>query len=150
MSAKTPFPEMREQNPITRAKHKQQIFWQIQLPLIGVGVLVIIAIIVVLLASTTQIATWANISVFYMGLTYLILALVMLIISIGASYLLYRANRNLPFLTFQWQRFLFLVKYRTEIVSNKATEPFLRMHGFMASGRALFRGKRDTKPRSTK
>jgi uncharacterized membrane protein YhdT len=145
MSDKNAFPEMRERNPVTRAKHKKQIFWQIQLPIIVVCVLVLIAIIVVLLASATQIATWANISIFYMGLMFLVVALVLIAITIIGSYYLYRANRQLPFLTFQGQRFLFILENRTHRISDKIARPFVRFHGLVASGGAIFRGKRDTK-----
>ena len=144
MADKITFPEMRERNPVTRAKHKKQIFWQIQMPLIVVGILVLIAIIVVLLASATQIATWANISVFYMGLIFLVVALIFTAITIIMSYYLYRANRKLPFLTFQGQRFLFILENRMHRISDKSVEPFVRLHSFVASGRAIFRGKRDT------
>jgi predicted Na+-dependent transporter len=132
-------PELKQRNPITREAHRRQTFWQIYLPLIVFGVLVIVTIILSIFAENQAASKWADISLIFM----ISLAMVtFLIIIVGLVFSVYYTRQLLkatPFFFFTIQRYAYIIEIRVKRVSNAAAEPFLRLNSYIAGARALRR-----------
>jgi predicted Na+-dependent transporter len=130
-------PELKQRNPITREAHRRQTFWQIYLPLIVFGVLVIVTIILSIFAENQAASKWADISLIFM----ISLAMVtFLIIIVGLVFSVYYTRQLLkatPFFFFTIQRYAYIIEIRVKRVSNAAAEPFLRLNSYIAGARAL-------------
>ncbi|UCD42321.1 MAG: hypothetical protein JSV69_01495 [Chloroflexota bacterium] len=130
-------PELKQRNPITYEAHRRQTFWQIYLPLIIFGVLVIIMIVLALLADDQANSKWADISLIFM----ISIAMVMfVIVTVGLAFLAYYTTQLLktaPYYFYVIQRYAYLIEIRVRSYSNTAAEPFLRVRSFMAGARAI-------------
>jgi hypothetical protein len=132
-------PGEKQRNPITHEAHRRQTFYQIYLPLIIFGVLVIFTIILALLADDEAASTWSDISLIFM----ISLAMVtFVIVTVGLVFLAIYTRRLLkatPYFFFVIQKYTYLVEIRVKRASNVAAEPFLRLNSYIAGVRALRR-----------
>ena len=132
-------PGAKQRNPITHEAHRRQTFFQIYLPLIIFGVLVILTIILALLADDESASTWSDVSLIFM----ISLAMVtFVILTVSLVYLAIYTRRLLkatPYFFFVAQRYTYLVEIRVKRASNIAAEPFLRLNSYIAGARALRR-----------
>ncbi len=100
-------PHRRPQHPSYR-KHRRQVAWQILLPVLLAGVLLVVAAILVSLGTfraNGDVGRWAAISTMWLSLPVMIGALVMLVLFVGLAYLLARAAGFIPPYTLQAQLF---------------------------------------------
>lgn len=132
----------RHRNPVTYQKYKREVFYQIYLPTI-IGALVLLVIVAgILIASargTGDISKWADTALISLIVPALIITLVFTIASVGMIYLVTRLLAESPFFFKRVQDFFVLVGLRVRKASDLSVEPFLRVHGLMASLRALRR-----------
>lgn len=139
--------QLPERNPKTFAEHRREVFWQITLPLIF-GFLLLLAAIAAIIFSATQPAPelnrWADVSLMWMILPALFLALLILIIVAGFVYLITMLLRLIPRYARAVQLFLEAAKTRTSRITDFLIEPFLRTHSILAVLHRLFRSKRTT------
>ncbi len=144
MSMIDPFPKssLPERNPITHEKHRQEVLWQITVPLVvGLTLVLLLLLGVIWSASggSEQVSRWADVSLVFLSLQVLVIGLVLLVMLIGAAYVVTMLVRILPGYARMAQDFFLSVSIRVRQGSDKAVEPFLRYHSFIASVRALFR-----------
>lgn len=131
--------QLNERNPITYQAHKRQITWQIFVPF-GVGLLLVLAIAVCATqGSNFQVSQWADASLVMMIFSWMLLGFLSLVGLIFSIFAISRVLRFLPFYFFRFQGFLFRLQIRSHAISNRAVEPFLRMHSFTAKANALKR-----------
>ena len=96
MQEKTIIPVERVRNPDTHAKHRREVFWQIVVPL-GVGILFVIALAGGLIVFEVGDASlWADISLIWLIMPVLLMALIPLALLLAMIYLLVIILRDLP------------------------------------------------------
>ena len=132
-------PDSKQRNPITHEAHRRQAFWQIYLPLIIFGVLVVVVIILALFAESEQASKWSDIALIYMislAMVTFVIVIITLVFSVIYTRRLLRAT---PYFFFVVQKYTYLVEIRVKRASNIAAEPFLRLNSYIAGVRALRR-----------
>lgn len=146
--AKPPLPEP---NPITRLAHRQQSLWQIKLPIAISILLVSVSGVMVLVAGFgrgAELSTLSDISVMWLIVPMLILGSMLVLVQIALIYLLFRFLPIIPGNSRKVQDFFVLLSKQVRKISDKSTEPFLRVHSMNASFVAFRRSVRQSFRRS--
>jgi MFS superfamily sulfate permease-like transporter len=111
--------------------------WQITLPLV-LGVVVVLALAVLAgLAGEAEASLWADISVIFLLIPTMLVALLFLLLVAGLIYVLLRLLKILPRYGLIAQNFVYKVEHRARSGANLAAEPILRYHSFVAAVRTL-------------
>jgi hypothetical protein len=130
-------PPLPERNPVTHKTHGRQVLWQITLPLV-LGVVVVLALAVLAgLAGEAEASLWADISVIFLLIPTMLVALLFLLLVAGLIYVLLRLLKILPRYGLIAQNFVYKVEHRARSGANLAAEPILRYHSFVAAVRTL-------------
>lgn len=132
----------RERNPLTERNHRREVFWQIYLPLIGGGIILLLLAAGVLITSiqgTARLDTWAAISEIFLTVPTMFAALIFLALIAGAAYLITRLLGAIPYYACLLQDIFVLIEVRVKKAADLSAEPFLRLHSFSAGLRALGR-----------
>jgi len=126
-------------NPLTHKAHGRQVLWQITLP-IALGMVVVLVLAVLAgMASEANASLWADISVIFLLIPTMLVALLFLLLFAGLIYALVRILQILPRYALIAQNFVYKVEGRARSGANLAAEPILRYHSFVAVVRTLFR-----------
>jgi hypothetical protein len=144
MSANPPPParQLPERNPVTHQKHRQEVLWQITLPLLLGLASVLAAAILVVIASFQggeQASVWADISTVWLIIPLLFATLIFLALTAALAFGVTMLLRRLPPYARLVQDFFKTVSYQVRRYSNKAVEPVLKAHGAAAALRSLRR-----------
>ena len=130
---------LQQRNPITKEAHQRQTFFQIYLPLIIVALLMILIVVVALLAQNEQVSKWADISLIFLISVWLVVSLLVIALTIVASFYLTRLLKASPYFFFEVQRITFIIEMRSKAIGNSIVEPVLRVNSYIAGARALRR-----------
>jgi hypothetical protein len=130
-----------EQNPVTAARHRKEVFWQITFP-VGIFILVLLAMGLLASIPGTSVSVWANISLIWLIILMLIFTLILMFILAALAYLVIRINQTLPPYAFRAQCFFARLTGQVAHICDKAVEPALRSHALSASLRGLWRSVR--------
>lgn len=125
-----------ERNPITYQKHRHEVFWQITIPLLVGGILIVVPMCLVVLGAVTGAAgleKLASISLIWLILIAMVLSLFSIVLVVALGYLITMMVRTIPPYSRQAQDAFSLLDVRVRGLSDKVVEPFLRYHGFSAS-----------------
>jgi hypothetical protein len=126
-------------NPRTRAAHRREVFWQIAIPF-TIGVIIIIGLAVGLgLLGVGSTSRWSDISMIWLLLPLLVLALIPIALLMGMIYGLMRVLQALPVYAFQAQNAVAQLAAGVRRVADQSVEPFLRVKSGLASLKALRR-----------
>jgi uncharacterized membrane protein YedE/YeeE len=134
-------PKLPERNPVTYQNHRKEVLWQITIPAI-VGILVIVGLLVLVLlvpGGAEGHSRWADISLIWLILPILVLALVLLLIFGGLAYAIVKLIGIIPPYTRKAQDAVDRAGAAVRRASDAAVEPVLRAKSFSASVRALRR-----------
>jgi hypothetical protein len=131
---------LKERNPLTHQRHRQEVLWQITIP-VGIFALALLtlAILVVVQASDDQASVWADISLMWMIVPTFIVTLFCFVFLAASIYLIVRIIGVLPYYFLRAHEWLVFVGRRMVEIEDRSTEPFLRLHSVMASLRELGR-----------
>ena len=130
---------LQERNPFTYKVHRQQVIWQILIPItIGV-VLVLVFAVLASRAGSDEASRWADISLILLASFLIVISLFALVMLIFSIYGLRQALRGIPGPMVRAQVFFFRVERRVRAVSNQIVEPILRYHTSLAGLRSLRR-----------
>ncbi|MEJ2708752.1 MAG: hypothetical protein P8074_14145 [Anaerolineales bacterium] len=137
-----PYSTLPERNPETHEAHRREVLWQVMVPLI-VGVLVLLALAVLsATGGTEQVSRWGDVSLIWLILPMLLVALIFLVITAGLAYGVIWLVRVLPGYARQLQALFETLAVKVKQVSDLAAEPFIRIHSFMAGMQVLFNRKK--------
>lgn len=123
-----------ERNPLTHAKHKREVFWQIIIPmLIGVLLLLLVAFLIIFAGqSSSDLSRWADVSTIWLILPSLFLTFIFLIILSAFVYLITVVLRLTPRYALIVQLYFEIGKYKVHYYSNRITEPIIKARGIWA------------------
>ena len=130
-----------EPNPLTQRKHRQEVLWQISIPLAAGMLLVLAAGAGVIFASAAggAVDRWASISLIWLIIPTMILTLLLIVVTAALAYGLIRLIGVLPGYSRRLQDIFVMINARLRKIADAAVEPALRVHSFTASLRALRR-----------
>lgn len=129
-------------NPVTRRKHRQEVLWQITVPLALGVILVLAAGAGVVYAGATQtgpVDRWASISIIWLIIPMMVLTLILLVATGGLAYGIIWLIGALPIYTRRIQDVFDLIEARVRKAADASVEPTLRVQSFTAGLRALRR-----------
>ena len=129
----TPLPR----NPETHARHRQEAFWQITVPLIVGATLLFALIVLVILSEAGYISRWADIALIWVLPCPMLIALLIAGALGGLVYGMWKLSRWLPSFAFKVQNILTLVQAKVRMIANAIVEPVLRTRAFFAGAEAL-------------
>jgi hypothetical protein len=131
--------QKRERNERTWQAHRRDVFWQITMPL-AVILLVVFAILgltVYAAAGGGSVAKGGDVALVFLIIPLMVMAVFSLVVFGAAAYGLVRLNNALPFYTRQMQDAMYRLQRRVNAGADKVTAPILKVHGFIASVKAL-------------
>lgn len=127
-----------KRNPITYARHRREVFWQITFPLlIGAGFFLALGVLAGVLGGAGDHSRWADISLIWLILLTLIGSFFFLIVAVGLTFGVIRLIQVLPGGFRQAQDFFVMIRVRVEGLGNKVVEPLLRVRIWSASADRL-------------
>jgi small-conductance mechanosensitive channel len=137
-----------ERNPKTHALHRREVFWQITIPLV-IGILIILAAVGAIIFFTVQPVTdvgrWADVSLMWVILPSLFIALLFLAGLAGLIYAVSFMLRWIPHYTLIIQLYLERATNKISQMLNLSAEPILRINSLWAATRfATERGRKPT------
>lgn len=135
-------PSAPKPNPVTQRKHRQEVLWQITLPLALGALLVLAAGAGVVYAGATQtgpVDRWASISIIWLIIPTMFLTLIFLVVTAGLAYGIIWLIGALPKYTRQIQDVFVLIDAQVRKAADAIVEPTLRVQSFTAGLRALRR-----------
>ena len=131
-----------EPNPLTQRKHRKEVLWQITAPLVIGALLVLAAGVGVVYAgasNTGPVDRWASISIIWLIIPMMVVALIFLAVTAGIAYGLMRLNSLLPIYSRQLQDLFVVIEARVRRAADAAVEPALRVRSAAAGLRAFRR-----------
>jgi len=124
-------------NPVTYGLHRRQVWWQILLPVIVGGLLVIAVAVLAAMGTNPQVAHWGNISAIMLIAPLLMLLLITLVFFAAANVGLIRVLQVLP-------RYSHLVKLTLDHYAsliqdwaNRTTKPVIGVRSSWAGVRTI-------------
>lgn len=132
----TKLPLNNERNPETHQQHKKEVLWQITVPLI-LGVLVILLLASLSVSSAVNQSRLADISLIWIILPNLMMALIIIFMLAGMVYGLMKLTGILPFYAQKVQMFFNIVKTQTQKIDERLVEPVIKGKTSTASLRKL-------------
>lgn len=135
---KTPPQPLR--NPLTHARHRREVLWQVTLPLaLGSLAVLVVAGLVVALGAAGDASLWADISLVWLLAPLLLACLLPLALLGGLAYAVVQVIAVLPGYARQVQDFFVLVRLRLAQAEDRLVEPLLRLQSGRASADQLRR-----------
>ena len=132
-------PPRRSRNPITRVAHLRQVLVQVFLPLV-IGALVLLTLAAgAAFGSSIEASRFADVSLVWLSLFYLVFALVFLVILLAVIFGVGWLLSKLPIYTRQIQDVFVLIRVQVGRVGDKIVEPFLKVNSFTAGLKAFRR-----------
>jgi hypothetical protein len=135
-------PRLMSRNPKTHLAHKRQVFYQITLPLVISGVLVLFLGILATQATASKASTWADISLIMMILPTMISTILFLFLTAGSIFLMVKLLPLIPPYAYFIQEWFAYLASRARVYTDKSVEPIMRVNSFIASTRAFKRNLR--------
>lgn len=135
-----------ERNPIVHAEHRRETFRQIYLPLIiGIvlALVVFAAIIILATRSLENLNRWASVSIIWMIIPSLLIALILMVVVLGLLFAISRLLGILPGYSKIVQSYFYQAEGVVSNITDQAVEPVLRLRSAWAG--AHRRGKQRNK-----
>jgi len=132
-----------ERNPVTHARHRREVFWQITLPLIIGTVLCALLGALAVAAPMSGASQWADISLIWLILIGLTLSFVLAVFLFAGFYIVtFVLLPRLPIFFYRAYGWILMFGAQLDHIQSKSVEPFLRVHSFGASLREIGRAAR--------
>jgi hypothetical protein len=127
---------------IPSVRHRQQMIWQVWVPLAASLILALALVILTVLgaaAGSAQVERWANISAVIVIIPQLIIGVVIFAVVGVSAFAIYWLLKRMPGWLLQAQLFMLQVALTTRRVADAATKPVFGANTFSARTRALWR-----------
>lgn len=124
----------------TFQKHRREFIWQILMPVILAGVLVLGAGVLMVLTTTfsaSRTSHWAAISLIWLIAPLLFVVLLFVVLNIGLIYLMSRLLKILPPYLRTGQLYAQIMTLRVKGFCDRLARPFVRWGGWAAGFRTL-------------
>lgn len=126
MDSPSPPPTPSLRNPQTQARHKREVLWQITLPLILGIIFFIGASVFVTLGASGDASRWADATLVWLIIPWLIVSILVIGIKIGLIYLVVKLIHKLPSASYTLYGFLRRVHEIVKQAGDKAVEPVMK------------------------
>jgi len=117
-------------------KHRQEIIWQIILPMVLTAILFIASVVlinIVTFRSNGDVGRWAAVSTIWISIPIIIVSFLLLAILVGIIYLLIRLLQIAPVYTGKAQDVAHIVAGHVRRAADAAVKPIIALNGIGAS-----------------
>ncbi len=129
-----------ERNPVTHARHRREVLWQVTVPAVaGLVIVVAMATLAIVLGTSQEVSQWADTSLILLILPTMIFALIILILLAAFIFGVVRLIQVLPPYARRVQDFFVMLGVQIGQLDDKIVEPILRAQAFSASTKAFRR-----------
>jgi drug/metabolite transporter (DMT)-like permease len=135
---KTRLAQKNLRNSVTQERHRKEVFLQVTIPVIIFSlVMLALAVITIYPATAEQDSRWADISVVFLLVPVIFMALISLFILAVSVYATVYFIKVLPPFFFRVYQWLYLVNNRVQLIGEFITKPFIRINAWMASANKM-------------
>ena len=130
-----------QHNKEARQAHRRDLIWQILAPM---GVIVVIFIVISVLTAMRPAATaslWADISLIWLLIPWLIVALLALVILGGLIYGMAKLLQIIPAYTKKLLDLIHLIQEKLKLAADASAKPIFFLEGIAAGFRNIFQKK---------
>ncbi len=120
-------------------KHKRQFAWQILVPFLVMTGLIITGAILIVTGGANQNRVWADVSLVWLLIPALIIALIFLVLIVTIIYGMVKLLQILPRYTGKTQDIFTRISAGTRKVANGSTKPFFWIKQAGAVAKSIFR-----------
>ena len=120
-------------------KYRHDLTWQIIVPIIVVGLIIIAGAVFISLGKTGSISLWSDISLIWILLPALFMAFIVVIILVAAIYGMARLVKATPRFTSRAQELTWQAALGIQKVAGATAKPFFWLGQAGAAFRALFK-----------
>lgn len=145
-----PVPPALQRNPVTHARHRREVFWQITLPAAIVASIIFVINVLATQLSYIDAAVWASISIIMMIIPAMIMALLCTVFLVGMVYGIYMLIRVLPRYAYLTQDRFWFINLRVGTIGNRMTAPFLSLNTYWTALRGFGSALGRRMPRRTR
>jgi hypothetical protein len=128
---------LKPRNPLTAMRHRREVRWQILAPVVGFSVVLLVLAILATGLSSQKASVWADISIIFLIIPALLIALITMLIFAAGVYAVTMLLQVLPFHFFRAQNGFFRMNLQVGRLTNKIVEPFFKIHTSNAALRNL-------------
>jgi hypothetical protein len=128
-----------ERNPATAAVHRREVRWQITVPLILGGLVIVALAVWAGVTGRPAQATWADISLIWLIIPTCVFGLITLLLLGGLTYGLVRLIQKLPGWMLSLQGMVYNLGVLVRRLDDRIVAPILRVRGWLASLQTLRR-----------
>lgn len=132
-------PPIAQRDPAAQARHRRETFWQITLPVLLFGLLLLVLAVLIVGGTAVEASLWADVALIWLLAPLLVLALVPLAVLIALSVGLRKVSAVLPFYGWRLQELLGRMRQQLESGSERLLAPLFRLQTWRAEARALQR-----------
>jgi drug/metabolite transporter (DMT)-like permease len=135
---KTRLAQKNLRNSVTQERHRKEVFLQVTIPVIIFSLVTLaLAVITIYPATAEQDSRWADISVVFLLVPVIFMALISLFILAVSVYATVYFIKVLPPFFFRVYQWLYLVNNRVQLIGEFITKPFIRINAWMASANKM-------------
>ena len=134
--------ELPEPNPVTEAKHRHDMIWQVFLPVAIGAVLALLLMLLTISGTNYWVSKGADVALIWLISPQLVISIIVIAINAAFIYALYRLFQVLPGYSRLILNYFLAAGVFVSQLSNRAVEPILRVRSFSASLRQLGRSIR--------
>jgi hypothetical protein len=131
-------------NPITRQRHRHELFWQITFPFIIIIGVILLLTLTAWGLSYAEASRWADISIIMMIIPMMLFTMISAVILVGSLYGLLQLIRVLPYYSFRGFNLLLILGVQLGTIEDKILRPFVEVRAFKASLQTFGRSVRRT------
>lgn len=130
-----------QHNKEARQAHRRDLIWQIIVPMGIVAVIFIVISVLTAMRPETTASLWADISLIWLLIPWLIIALFTLVILGGLIYGMAKLLQIIPTYTKKLLDVIHFIQEKLKLAADASTKPVFFLEGIAASFRNIFQKK---------
>jgi hypothetical protein len=132
-----PVPPALQRNPVTHARHRREVFWQITLPAAIVATIIFLMNVLATQLGYVEASVWSSISIIFLIIPSIAMALLCTAVMLFVVYGLFMLVRFLPQYSYLAQDRFWFVNLRVGAISNRLTAPFMHLNVYWTTLRSF-------------
>ena len=129
----------RIRNPFTKQRHRKEVFWQISVPIVIGGMILLVISFLSTRLVADETSRWADISSIWIIAPVIVLGFLSLVTLIAGIVAVVKLIQVLPNYSFRLQKSLMNVRTRLKRMADRSVEPVLRLGAFSAAAKKFSR-----------
>ncbi len=122
-----------QRNPLTHRQHRREVFWQITVPVLIGGLILLVFALMATQMGMIETSRWADISLIWLIIPMMLFGLITLALLAASVYATIKIILVLPGAAYRLHCFLIRLSGSVRTTGDRLVEPVVRVKGFSAS-----------------